>query len=143
MFTGCPPRPLYHTYQLPGISSSEWSQYGRVSVTLGVPESQFPERRPPRNELYIHYEDPSRLFDRAVVFRRDAGEVVSLGTVRIKEASSVVVPVNGGAVFRDTLGARLTSRYEVYALFDGDEQQRLPVRYDTADQAYAKKLGAL
>lgn len=128
--SGCPPRPLFDSYRLPGISSTDNSGLGDVSVLL----------RPEGNTLGVgHY----GRFDSVAVVRRDAGEIQPLGTFDLTVDSGTVKAGISGSLVRDTLGHRLTSRYEVYALLGTGERRRLPVEYATTDRAYAERLGAL
>lgn len=126
--TGCPPRPLFDVYQIPGISVTDRSGRGSVSVLL----------RPEGNELSVSHVGR---FDSVAVVRRDAGEVLPLGTIHLTEDTDVVKAAITNAVFRDTLASRLSSRYEVYALSSEGERWRLPVEYATTEQEYAERLG--
>ena len=126
---GCPPRPLFDSYGLPGISVVDRSGNGSVSVLL----------RPEGNDLSVgHF----GRFDSVAIVRRDAGEVRPLGTFDLTTASAVVKSAALNAVIRDTLASRLSSRYEVSALFPSGEHRVLPVEYWTTDRDYAERLGA-
>ena len=130
LLTGCPPRQIYDTYELPGIIDPDPSSIGSVSVML----------RPEENSISIcHFGE----FDSVAVVRLDGDAPLSLGTFDLTKVLGAVDAGTSCSSIRDMTGSHLTSRYEIHALYSAGTRQRLLVRYRTTVRAYAEQLGAL
>ncbi len=115
------------SYDLPSISDAT-PEKARVAYVLLKPEANW------ISIFNTEYE-----YDRVEIYRRDADtdSLRRFGTARFPPPPD---PQSIAAIFGDSLGASLDSRYEFHPSMGEDALPLLPVTYATSESGYAAEV---